>query len=269
MPRSPAPRAPGSASHRGRSVAIVAAHPDDEVLGLGGRLADLPALTLVHLTDGAPLDLSDARSAGYASRDSYAHARERELERALAAAAAVVEHRIAFGIVDQEAVWHLSELTGELAAVLEGVDSVFTHPYEGGHPDHDAAAFIVQAACARLARDAGRAPRRLEFASYHARGTDIVRGAFWPDPLCAETVIELDSAQAARKRAALAQFVTQRSVIAEFPVEIERSRAAPYYDFANAAAPPPPGAALYDRFGWPLNSALWRREAARVLAELQ
>ncbi len=246
-------------------VALVVAHPDDEILGLGGCLAQIPAPIIIHLTDGAPRDLSGAVSAGFSTREQYARARGRELERALAAAAVSHERRLALCEVDQEAVFHLTELTRELIPVLASVEWVITHPYEGGHPDHDAAAFIVQAACMRLKRAIGRAPQRLEFASYHARDCEIVRGEFWPDPDCPESALALDAAQRARKRAALSKFVTQRSAIAPFPMDVERLRPAPCYDFS---APPPPGVVLYDRFGGPVQSALWRSEAVRALAAL-
>jgi N-acetylglucosamine malate deacetylase 2 len=247
-------------------VALVVAHPDDETLGLGGCLAQIPAPIIIHLTDGVPRDPSDAARAGFSSREQYVQARRCELDRALAAAAVSEDRRVALSEIDQESVLHLVELTRELIPVLAGVEWVITHPYEGGHPDHDAAAFIVQAGCARLQRAIGRAPHRLEFASYHLRDGQIVRGEFWPDPGCLESTFTLDASQRARKRAALSKFITQRTVIAAFPTDVERLRPAPSYDFS---APPPPGVALYDRFGWPMSSAVWRSEAVRALAALE
>lgn len=249
-----------------RGIAIVAAHPDDEVLGLGGRIAELGALTLVHLTDGAPRDMRDARSAGFETREAYARARAVELDRALTVAGARVERRVALGVADQETLFRLEPIARELIPVLAGVQCVITHPYEGGHPDHDAAAFAVAAACARLAHSMGRAPRRLEFPSYHAVGETVWRGVFWDDRARPETAFELDSTQRERKRAALAEFASQRAVVAEFPIAIERVRSAPEYDFT---CPPPPGAVLYDRLDWGIDSGEWRCEAARALAALE
>lgn len=241
---------------------LIAAHPDDETLGLGGQLAGIPDLTLIHLTDGAPRDLADARRAGFDSRCGYAEARALELDRALEAAQVVPARRRAFGITDQEAIEHLPRLLALLQDELRAAAAVITHPYEGGHPDHDVCALLVQCACEQLHRASRSAPVRLEFASYHARDGETARGVFWPAAGCAERVVPLDAQQLARKRAALAQFATQRKVIAAFPIDPERLRPAPRYDFTR---PPPPGEVLYDRFRWRITGESWRQHARAVL----
>jgi len=205
----------------------------------------------------------DARRAGFATRSAYARARELELDRALQAAAVLPARRRALGITDQEAVEHLPELLTLLEEELRSVAAVVTHPYEGGHPDHDACAFIVQCACERLRREGRAAPVRLEFASYHARDGGVVKGVFWPAAGCPERAIALSDHQLARKQAALAEFATQKDLIADFPLQPERLRPAPQYDFTQ---PPPPGEVLYDRFGWRITGQLWR-ERARVALE--
>lgn len=65
---------------------IVAAHPDDETIGVGGRLVRLEGVILIYVTDGAPRDMLDAHAAGFASREAYADARCFELKAALALA---------------------------------------------------------------------------------------------------------------------------------------------------------------------------------------
>jgi LmbE family N-acetylglucosaminyl deacetylase len=245
---------------------LIAAHPDDEILGLGGQLAGIPDLALIHVTDGAPLDMSDARRAGFSTRSAYVRARALELDRALKAARIVPVRRRALGLTDQEAVEHLPELVAIVEDELRGAAAVITHPYEGGHPDHDACAFIVQCACERLRHSGRSAPVRLEFASYHARDGQAARGVFWPAAGCPERVIQLDAPQLARKRAALAEFATQKDVIAGFPTDPERLRSAPSYDFTQ---PPPPREVLYDGFGWRMTGELWRHRARTALEHVR
>jgi LmbE family N-acetylglucosaminyl deacetylase len=116
---------------------LVAAHPDDEVLGAGAQLPQMYGLRLIHVTDGAPRNLSDARAAGFATP--------------------------------------LVEIFLEHQAEV-----VLSHPYEGGHPDHDATAFAVHAACRLMARRVGGSPRIVEFACYHAGEGSLRTGEFLP-----------------------------------------------------------------------------------------
>lgn len=246
-------------------VAVIAAHPDDEVLWLGGQLRHIPKLTLIHVTDGSPRDLGDARRAGFDSREQYTQARARELERALGIVGVRDARRIALGAVDQEAVLQLPKLVTALAHEITDVDAVITHPYEGGHPDHDACACAVQLACSLLVRSGKRAPKRLEFPSYHARGREAAAGVFWTNEAYPEQVIPLGAEDVRRKRVALEAYVTQQPVLPHFPLDVERIRTAPEYDFTQ---PPPPRTVLYDRFNWPLNSERWRAKAREASASV-
>lgn len=231
-------------------VAIVVAHPDDESLWLGTALRRLPNAILIHLTDGAPEDMRDARRLGFDTREAYSAARSRELDAALRLLE-VRPRRIGYGFVDQGLAHHLPELVDRLREALAGMQAVVTHPYEGGHPDHDAAAFAVRRAFAG---------EIVEFAAYHLAGGKRVWGRFWPDAETPEHIRPLSADERALVARAIDAHETQRDVTGGFRPAAEHWRPAPRYDFA---APPPPGEALYDSFGWTLTSAKWRELAAR------
>lgn len=243
-------------------VALIVAHPDDESLWAGAALPRLERLLLIHVTDGAPRDMADARRLGFASRKAYARARAAELDAALAALE-VAPARLSYGFPDQEAVEHLAELADRLARDCADAVALLTHPYEGGHPDHDAAALAARLAAERIARRRGAPPALVEFACYHAAEGARRFGRFWPDPSRPERTRAIPEAKRPRLDAAIAAHATQAAVIDGWRPEVERWRAAPAYDFA---APPPPAACLYDGFGWAMTSERWRERAGAELA---
>jgi len=254
------------ATHRA-PVAIVAAHPDDEVIGAGAQLPRLPGATIVHTTDGAPRDLRDAQAAGFACWQAYASTRRDELAAALRLAGLPAGAARTLGMPDQRASFDLVALTRALVAILEELrpEVVITHPYEGGHPDHDATAFAVHAACALLARRGQRPPSLLEMTSYHAGDGGLVTAGFLPWPGSEVTTLVLDAQARARKRELVACFATQRAVLAQFPIEVERFRPAPAYDFAR---PPHAGRLFYEHFDWGVDGRRWRDLARAALASL-
>lgn len=145
-------------------------------------------------------------------------------------------------------------------------DAVLTQPYEGGHPDHDATAFAVHAAAALL-RQAGRAvPELVEMTSYHQGPQGLRAGEFLPAAAAGDAgqaTIHLDAGQRARKRALLACHASQRETLAQFPLELERFRRAPRYDFRQ---PPHAGRLFYEAHDWGMTGARFRAAAAQALA---
>ena len=236
----------------GAPVALVVAHPDDETLWAGAALHRLRDLTLILLTDGAPEDMGDARRLGFVTRESYARVRATELVRALEALDAKPT-LLRYEVRDKEAVCHLPAIIDRLRVDLAGAALVITHPYDGGHPDHDAAALAVSRAVS--------APV-VEFACYARFGGQRWFGRFVPDPGSPERVRIFDSTDQARVNAALAAHATQADVFGDWRPDRERWRAAPRHDFTRS---PPGEGALYDGFGWALTSDRWRAIAAGAL----
>jgi LmbE family N-acetylglucosaminyl deacetylase len=211
-------------------IVAVAAHPDDEVVSFGAQLLRNPDITVVHVTDGAPESHPD--------RDAYRTQRHREAERALAIAG--IAKWVRLKLADQQAMRHLHAITEVLLHLVPEDAVVITHPFEGGHPDHDACAFAVAQLRTRMRFT------HLEWASYHNDGADQMRtGEFLPSPYAVHTA-QLTAAELVSKRAMLAAHSSQEAVLKLFDPAIERYREAPIYDFT--ARPQP--RLLYETFGW-------------------
>lgn len=254
-----------------RRVAIVAAHPDDETVGLGGQLNRLSGVRIIHVTDGAPADLMDARSHGCDTREEYAALRQEELEGAMALAGIPPARLIPLGVADQEASFVMAGLAQRLADLIDGGDvgCIITHPYEGGHPDHDAACFATHAAAELLRQRGLSVPALLEMTSYHAApgGEGLETGRFLPTPGAGpQAVLPLDTDGRAQKRRLFAAFASQSAVLNQFTTADERLRAAPRYDFLE---PPHPGRLWYENFPWGCDGRTWRDKAAEAVAQLE
>ncbi|MBP2312591.1 PIG-L deacetylase family protein [Azospirillum soli] len=264
----PASRRPDVCGHLpfdlGQRALVVVAHPDDETIGAGAHLGRLKEVRILHTTDGAPRSGVDAEAAGCTGVLEYAALRRLELERALAQAGVTADRLDSLGFADQDASFHLAALTRLVMHRIEdrAPDVVLTHAYEGGHPDHDATAFAVHAACALLD---GAAPSIVEMAGYHgADGMTNVQ-EFLPAPGIPVHTVTLDPAARRLKRRMLDAHASQAATLAPFRDDVEQFRRAPAYDFTT---PPHPGLLNYDRFPWGMTGERWRGLAAEALRTL-
>lgn len=245
-------------------VALVVAHPDDETLGVGARMACLRQWILIHLTDGAPKVAGDHGTSDSARR-AVAAQRMHETDAALDVLGARPQRRIAYGHPDQESIHHLPDIVAALRRDLDGAAFVLTHAYENGHPDHDTAALAVHLACASPLTRRRRASV-IEFPSYHLGKSGARFGAFWRDAARREWIATLDVHERARKAKAFECFASQRDMLRNFPLDAERFRRAPDYDFS---APAPPPAAWYDARDWPIDSRAWLHIARQTLLQTE
>ncbi len=243
--RATAPEGDATAMPR---AMLVFAHPDDETVALGARLARFANAHFVHVTDGAPRNEQDSRWHGFRSWQEYRAARDQEFLNLLTLAGISSATHECLEIADQEAAYQMVALTRRVAQLLGAhkPEVVFTHPFEGGHPDHDACAFAVHHAVAMHDARGEPVPVVIEGAFYNA-----VAGAPGSFLTGAETAAHceyrLTEDEKKRKQARLDCFTSQRETLRGFPLEWERFRIAPVYDFSTPPHPPP---LLYDRYPW-------------------
>lgn len=255
---------------RPRRTVVVGAHPDDEVIGAGASLTHLDGVVVVTVTDGAPRDGGDAAAHGFASVEAYAAARRRELHAAMALAGIPARRCASLGCADQEAAWRMAEVAEELVEqfALRDAEVVVTQPYEGGHPDHDATAFAVAAACAVMRGQGLRVPVVVEMTGYHAGAEGLEAGVFLAantGERPAEVVAGMGEEARALKARMLGCFASQAETLRYFPMVPERFRAAPRYDFSRR---PHAGRLFYEHFSWGCTGEEFCRNAVAAARRL-
>ncbi|WP_394843602.1 PIG-L family deacetylase [Pendulispora brunnea] len=254
------------------SLLIVAAHPDDETIGIGATLAGwIDAgwrAQVLHVTDGAPHNAALRYELRERTREEAAAIRRVEIQDALRAGDVDPNGVLlpAIGVADQEATLHMPEIAHALQEHFAdlGTTVVVTHPYEGGHPDHDATAFAVHAAVARSPFPIALA----EMSSYHTRQGTLVTAAFRsepPPPCPARLDGALDAQHRARKRRMLDAYRTQTKILEPFGTDAEPLRCAPSYDFTR---PPHEGKLHYESLPFDWTGTRWREFAREALAAL-
>ncbi|HEY7096750.1 MAG TPA: PIG-L family deacetylase [Terriglobales bacterium] len=245
---------------------ILVAHPDDETLGATSVLHRFPLAEVLILTDGAPRSERFRSAPPSVTRFEYEAIRRQETLRALACAS-ISPHRVHhFDCIDQEVIHNVLELVTRLLAFLKEnrIDQLMTHAYDGGHPDHDAAALIAHLAMRSLEREGRAVPRLREMALYHGRDGSLVTGEFlnrFPD----EVIVELTPDEQELKQRMVGCYASQKDVLNEFGSVIERFRPAISYDFTEA---PHPGKLWYERLEFPVTGAKWREFARATLQKL-
>lgn len=243
---------------------VVAAHPEDETIGLGATLASSEKPTVLYLTTVCPGDHL-WRAPLIAPAEALQSDPREELQCAMKLAGVDPQRVRALHGGETESVENLVALTRAMIEEIGRIAPpvVITHAYEGGHPDHDAAAFIVHAAAALIEREGSGAPVVTEMASWHAREGELVTYEFLPSRMPVYTRV-LTASEKELKRAMIDCYATRREVLRAFPLQVELVRLAPAYAFAQ---PPHAGSLWYELRGW-MEAARWREHAAKALREL-
>jgi LmbE family N-acetylglucosaminyl deacetylase len=125
-------------------IVVIAPHPDDETLGVGGFIADQRRrgveITVIAVTDGEN---------AYAGRTDLAEIRRREQARALERLGLTEDKIIRFGLPDSGLKPHLPELIGRLQDLVSE-DTHIMAPWHGDfHPDHEACGAAAEEVASR------------------------------------------------------------------------------------------------------------------------
>ncbi len=246
---------------------VIVAHAADEVVGAGCLISKLADVTVLHVTDGAPQDMQDAKAAGFEERSAYAQARKQECLSALALANVPENRVVDLEVADHCAPNFLADLTKRIAAFLQqsSADIVLTHPYEGGHPDHDATAFATHAALRLMMQNGLKPPVLFEMALHPSTDFKAKVAEFLPGASGETTTLLLDEKAQELKQRMFACFESQRESLKVSPVGPEKFRQPSTYDFS---APPQGGKLHYENFDWALRSSEWQSLANKALGDL-
>ncbi len=214
----------------------------------------------MHVTDSAPDDPTEWKRCR--SKDEYAQLRERELRAALHEAGHSGQS-LRMLVPDRTAAYDLATLTERVAQIFaqQKTAIVFTHAYEGGHPDHDATAFAVHQAASKRGVTVIEAP----FYRKKAGKKKSVWQEFIPLPGVEHIFLGLDSVARELKHRMLQAHRSQSSAVEHVIVSAEFFRTAPAYDFTR---PPNDGVLSrnYERAG--IDAAKWSTLVREALIAL-
>ena len=226
----------------GRSILILAPHPDDEVAACHAAarraLAGGAAVHVIYLTHGC-VDRDTVWRWQRARYHERLADRRREAE--------IVAHEMGLSPCrwpDRPArhLWReLAAVEAEVRAAVEahGVDQLWVPAFEGGNPDHDGANAVAS-------RFAGLGLSVLEFAEYNLAG-GRPRSHVFPEKTGEEQVLVLTPDERAAKQRALALYASEKRNLGSIGTHLETWRPLPVHDYRR---PPHPGRLWYARFQW-------------------
>ena len=213
----------------GAKVMVFAAHPDDEVLGLGLTLISHREkeenVVVVFTTNGSRQKWSDTRNA----KKRYASQRYDEACSALGIIGIPPQNIISLGFPDAGLRRYMPEAAKDIESLIQHFqpEIIYVHALEGGHRDHDVTSFLVQCIGARLAIE-----RVYEWAEYSREALGSKREVdlrFPFDPHVREfriwSVVHADK-QCRVKLEMLEKYVSQAYITRRFSIREEKLREA-------------------------------------------
>jgi N-acetylglucosamine malate deacetylase 2 len=205
-----------------KRLLVFVAHPDDETIGCSVLLQRIPSALVVFAVDGAPAGYGFERKFG--SLKEYSDERFNEASRVLRLARNCSFRRLITRggayFPDRHLFEHLEEAAESLVEIAQGYlpNAIVSHAYEGGHIDHDA--------CSLLARYAANAvlSQQFEFPLYwkNDNGQDVFQE--FRDAQEGEISLNPSEAEIVTKNKMLAEYKTQRDIVAVFSTNRERFR---------------------------------------------
>jgi LmbE family N-acetylglucosaminyl deacetylase len=186
-----------------RRIVVLAAHPDDEVLGVGGLLARLTnrhPIVMVWATDGEA-----SHPGSHTIRPSeLATTRREESRRALSRLGVAARTTHHLGLPDSGLADHEDELQRLVAGIVEPGDVVISNWESDGHPDHEA--------LGRVARRAAGTSWQYPVWAWHWAAPGDARVPW-------ERMRIVRDIDTARKNAAIREFVSQVEPLGPSPAD--------------------------------------------------
>lgn len=226
----------------GKSILILAPHPDDEVVGFAAAIGRAKAagarVSVIFLTHGCV----DRESMWPWARERYEAATGRRRAEAERATATLGVDVAGWTLRPARHLWReldAGEAEVRRAVAAVGADQIWAPAYEGGNPDHDGANAIAS----RLAADGVDV---LEFAEYNFLDGRTRLHRF-PHLTGKEEVMELTPSEREMKRQALRIYASERGNLVYVALKREMFRPLARY---NYGAPPHDGKPFFARFQW-------------------
>ena len=231
------------------------------LLGAGANVG------LVSVANGAPCVEGRAANLNAADRKGSGRIHQRELEGALAVLGRTLQPAVHFSIPAYRTIFHVETIARRLARIIRvhSFAHIVTHSYTASHPDHDATALSVHAACLLVELEDQAAPVVVEMLPpmSHEHRTDGYRSrSANPEVLD----VRLGPAERELKYRLLSCYGSQRQILPMLQVSTEHFRPAPSYNFLA-----PPDLTQIARAGraYDIEDVTWRRAAARSLYRLR